>query len=184
LYQIDYGELYEKVRVRKGYPRVTGDARKQLQKECERDDSEVDDDISNYTAKAVDACLLVLEGRLNAQPQRPNLDERFERELIVAISLRAQTKAILEEFRGFDLKDKEEYCDNGVSSMEENESERRSRRVVQLACGRWGNDGVDLKSTIEAMDLLKVCVTKHLHLSDDALERLSARKLRKLILDL
>ena len=68
--------------------------------------------------------------------------------------------------------------------MEKNESERRSKRVVKLACDRWGADGVDLKSTIETMDLLRGCVTKHLQLSDRALKRLSAWKLRKLILEL
>jgi len=128
--------------------------------------------------------LLVLEGRLSSENWRPNSNERYERELIYAIGLRVRVKVLLEQFRNVDLNDKDEYCDNGVSSMEQNESERRSKRVVELACNRWGADGVDLKSDIETVDLLKGCVTKHLHLSDRELKRLSASKLRNLILEL
>ena len=140
------------------------------------------DDLSHYTAKSVDACLLVLEARLNSEEQRRDSGELFERELIFAIGLRARVKFILEDFRSVDLNDTEEYCDNGASSMEANDMDGRSKRVVRLACSRW--HAADLKSAIEDMDLLRGCVMKHLHLSDAELESLSAKRLHERILEL
>lgn len=180
--KIDYGKLYEKVRVRKGYARVTGAKKKDLIEACHHDDAETIDDIGRWSLSSVAECLRVLEKCLGDESFRPNTNDFFERALIFALGLRARVKSIEEEFRDVDLSQTEEYCDNGVSTMAKNGTVQLSARIVTMASNRCSSNAGGLKSKVLCHKLLKGCVMKCLHLAEDALMRIDAGELRQLIL--
>jgi len=182
--KIDYGEKYEPVRVRRNYPRVTGRKREAFIKRCEQDDAESAQDMDNWNVKSVDESLRLLEENLSAEsPWKQCSEDFFERVLIFAIGLRSRIKTISEEFDGVDLvKDKDEYCDCGVSSMEANDTVNRSKRVVKLACERWPTDAA-LKDAILSMKLLKNSVMRWFCLSEEGLEDLPGCEIRQMMLD-
>jgi len=180
--KIDYGKLYEKVRVRKGYARVTGAKKKELIAACQHDDSETVDDIGRWNLRSVAECLRTLEKCLGDESFRPTNNDFFERALIFALYARQRVKSIEEEFRDVDLTQTEEYCDNGVSTMADNGTVPLSARVVKLASNRCSFNADELKSKILRHELLKDCVVKRLHLAEDALGDIDAEKLRQLIL--
>ena len=179
--KIDYGESYEKVRVRKNYARVSGSKKNELIDECRLDDLGTMDDIAIWNLKSVHACLGVLEKCLGDRIDRPSAhDDFFERSLIIALLLRARINAIVEEFR--DLDGTDDYCANGVTCMALPDMVELSKRVLALACSRCGTTIDGLKSRILLHGLLKACVEERLRLTKPDLEDIKPEKLQKMIL--
>ena len=181
--QINYGDLYEKVRVRKGYARTTGAKKQALLEDCKYDDAETLRDIGQWSVASVYSCLQVLEKCLLDDERESPFDDFYERTLIFALGLRARILSIEDDFRDFDFSQTDDYCDSGASSMVATGVVSLSIYVVKLACTRCYAHAHGLVSGISSHEMLKVHLMKCLRLSEEVLFLLNADEILKTILE-
>lgn len=102
----------------------------------------------------MDDCIAFFEGIFT--PERVIADgdtDKIARSIIAAVLLLSRLKAILKAFEGFDgLDDVTSFCDNGFTSLEENQTLERARKLVTRLCDLWQDD-----------HLMKVLVSKELY---------------------
>jgi hypothetical protein len=144
--------IYSQVRVRKDYSRRTKAEAATIKRKIEDDDSDVVKELKMYTAKEVDNCIGFLERIFT--PERVIADsdtDKVARSIVAAVLLLSRVEAILKEFEGVDL-DTISFCDNGFTSLEDNQTLERARKLVSRLCDLWENE-----------HLMEVLVSKELY---------------------
>jgi hypothetical protein len=144
--------IYSQVRVRKDYSRRTKAEAATIKRKIEDDDSDVVKELKMYTAKEVDNCIGFLERIFT--PERVIADsdtDKVARSIVAAVLLLSRVEAILKEFEGVDL-DTISFCDNGFTSLEDNQTLERARKLVSRLCDLWENE-----------NLMAVLVSKELY---------------------
>jgi hypothetical protein len=104
-----------------------------------------------YTAKEVGDCIAFFEGIFT--PERVIADDdtdKIARSIITAVLLLSRLKAILKAFEGID--DNASFCDNGFTSLEEDQTLERAKKLVTRLCDLWQDER-----------LMKVLVSKELY---------------------
>ena len=175
--KIDYGPIYEKVRVRKGYSptsrkRVTSEL---MKKTIVDDDNDTVAEISHFSASDVHDGLSFLE-QLFSKNWSTSSQSKLQRALIVALALNARVKAILREFDGVDLKGDITFCDNGFTEMEHKKIVSRAKNVVKAARHQW-EDKETLKKSVLSMELLSAVLAECLEIAASDLGTLTASEI-------
>jgi hypothetical protein len=133
---------HSQVRVRKGYSRKLKAEAAKMKRKIEDDDADVVKELRMYTAKEVDDCIAFLEriftpGRVIADGDT----DKVARSIVAAILLLSRVENILTEFKGVDLQDDDiSFCDNGFTSLEENQTVERARKLVTRLCDLWQDE--------------------------------------------
>ena len=137
---IDYGERYELVRLREGFPRVYYE-QSIWKAKLEKDEEEYLDEIETYTAKEVKSAVKYFEEILTtALTTVEELESRVvERSLLVAILLRKRANKIKDDFTR-PLEEDEAFCDNGATEIDLEQLVLSCSRLASKLCTMLGGD--------------------------------------------
>jgi hypothetical protein len=153
--KIDYGPKYERVRVRKGYSRLSGPELAKMKAQLENDDMDVVLEIAVCSIGEVSVALEFLERLF----ERGCLDvERRTRALIAALLLRSRVESFDKERTETDL---HEIAD-------------RAKTLVSQICSRWKEDE-ELQESLLSREFYQAVLNETLFLD---LESLTAATLR------
>jgi hypothetical protein len=142
LKKIDYGDLYERQRVRCNYPRIKGRSLGNTRRSIQLCDNESLQDFSMYTPTEIHECLLFLESLFC--PTWTTTLVKLQRSLIVALTLRRRSLAI--QVDGFD-------------DMDPHHTVPRSNRIVKSICDSFG-EREQFRHGVLSCDLLKSVVVE------------------------
>jgi hypothetical protein len=179
--QIDYGVRYERVRVRKGYSRLTKKQREEIIQSLNDDDLITLSDWSRYSVNDIEQVLRFLESLVESNWRPP--EQSLKRALTASLVLRKRVRDVIEDFKGLEGRVfSEGICDNGYSSMAVNKVGQRSQATVRKLCGKF-EDEDNLKDSILSINVLKTAVAQCLMLDDLAeIESLHASDLYQRLL--
>jgi hypothetical protein len=92
-----------------------------------------------YTAKEVSDCIAFLEGIFTPERVITEGDtDKIARSIVTAILLLSRLKAILKAFEGID--DDVSICDNGYTSLDDDQTLERARTLVIQLCDLWEDE--------------------------------------------
>jgi hypothetical protein len=125
-----------------------------IMRKIEDDDSNVVKDLGMFTAKEVDDCIGFLERMFTLERVITDSDtDKVARSIVGAVLLLIRVEAISKDFEGVDLLDDEiSFNDNGFTSLEDNQTLERARKLVSRLCDLWENE-----------HLMEVLVSKELY---------------------
>jgi len=180
--KVDYGPSYEKVRVRKGYPRGSLKEQEELLAQIFKDYAEILEDIGEWSAFEVNDGLSFLEDVFETAGA-PSLlmDHVKNRCLVAAMKLLGRLRAIEAEFESVELDDLSSFCDNGYTSMGDLEMIRRAKHLIRTICSAW-SDTEDLRKGLLTDDFCKTALVDILKLDEmGKVESLSTAAVRSKI---
>ena len=132
--KVDYGAMYEEVRVRKGYPRVKGKELKLLQSKV---DSALDnylEDVSHWSVDKVSNCIgyaeMLLEKPMKCIPFRAKF-------LVFSVALIVRLRDIVKEMSEVNVLDQDSFNDNGYTTMDEDDLIPRLHDVLNGTSELW-----------------------------------------------
>jgi hypothetical protein len=92
-----------------------------------------------YTAKEVGDCIAFLEGIFTPDRVITEGDtDKIARSIVTGVLLLSRLKAILKAFE--EREDDVSICDNGYSSLDENQTLERARKLVTRLCDLWEDE--------------------------------------------
>lgn len=145
--KIDYGSSYERIRVRKGYSRVSPEQQAKHKEQIKREDEDFPEVIGTLTANQVNESVKFLEDLLNLKPDFQWEREMAERTLLVAILLLVRLKSMIQELQDVANKMDESagnrdisFCDNGFTSLKDDNCLDRAKHVVWRLTDFWQSD--------------------------------------------
>ena len=142
LFQIDYGDLYERQRVRCNYPRIKGRELGNTLRSIELSDKDAIKDFSLYTPTEIHDCLLFLESLFC--PTWSTDIVKLQRSLIVSLALRRRRLAT--QVDSFD-------------DMDQHNTLKRSNVIVKSICDSIGQ-GEKFRQGVLSCDLLKSAIVE------------------------
>jgi hypothetical protein len=171
----NYGDDYENVRLRKGYPRNPVEV-SQAMEQLTKDEENYLHEIDTYTANEVQHTIEFFDSMLDFHRE---LDESVvERMVVMGILIKRRARFIMKEFR--DLGDDESFCDNGVTEIDLPLMVVSCGKLLQRLCRRWDNDGALQSRMISVEIFLKTCSEVF---TDHQVESITPSELRCLICD-
>lgn len=112
--QVDYGEMYEDVRVRKGYPRVEGEKLKRKEDRLRNLNEILLKDVDHWSVDKLSTCVEYAESIL----QFPDQCNSFREPLFVyVLKMMSRLRAILEEMSSVDISNPSRFNDNGFTRI-------------------------------------------------------------------
>jgi hypothetical protein len=176
--KIDYGEEYERVRVRKKYSRLSGAELEKIEASLLEDDIDVIRDLSAISINEVNMALDFVERLFHCRaPRLPG--EKRTRAFIVALLLLARVRAVEKEFSAANLRGPDSFCDNGYTDMVNKNTASRAEEAVTRISGLWGQDD-KWKESLVSQRLYQAVFMDVLKLRDfSAVKSLSASRLRE-----
>ena len=132
---VDYGDKYENVRLRQGYPRLSiDDAEKE--RLLKKDEIEYLQEINTFNANEVKSTLGLFASMLQ---EREKLNAKvILRTILVLLLLKRRIHDIFVEFEG--IRDDESVCDNGGrDTVAVVETIRHSTKLIEYFVNEWGN---------------------------------------------
>jgi hypothetical protein len=92
-----------------------------------------------YTAKEVGDCIAFLEEIFTPERVITEGDtDKIARSIVTAVLLLSSLKSILKAFEG--REDDVSICDNGYTSLDENQTLERARKLVTRLCDLWEDE--------------------------------------------
>lgn len=153
--QIDYGETYERERVRKGYPIVSGDELQQHQDSFANDDDDFLAAIKEYSANEIAESIDYLDKVKGNHIEHSGSSIEFRaRFCFVSLAIAERIDAILEDFKGLDLRSSD-LCLNGFDETFKTKVIGRFIRVFQWALFNHWKDDASFRGAIGKTSLLK-----------------------------
>jgi hypothetical protein len=126
--KIDYGDTYENVRIRKGYSRLPGDKLYPQKEGLDKEDSRTLEDILAWSVDDLESGLAFLES-LTYVNLEPGL---LIRSMVFTVHLYERLRLVKEECRSVDMQARPlAFCDNGFTTMEENDLVNRLLRMIR-----------------------------------------------------
>lgn len=146
--KIDYGPMYEPVRVRKGYSRLPAAMRERAEKSEEANCREILKDVGSWSVRDIELCVSFLE--------RLNLDllpsPSYAGTFTISIRLYLHLLDVSHAFSSVPLSSPSDLiCDNGFSSMEEKKVIARSKECIKNLLWLWKDD-IQLKTALLKVD--------------------------------
>lgn len=195
--KIDYGPRYEKIRVRKGYSRLSNLEQDKLKKAIADDDIELIQEIMVFTAKEVLDSIKFLTGLIIEASTRMSTDSaggnillekrKLTRCLIATILVRARLLRILEEFDGVNLEhgncnNEITFCDNGLTKLRRDEGCReRADKLVRRVLKLWPSDQ-DLQDSLSKEQMFASSLAEALNCTTEAFLKFTGSEIRDEIL--
>ena len=182
--KIDYGPRYERVRVRKGYPRVTGRELEIKRQKIEHDDHDTIREFHECSVteilEAVDFLKPIFAGFLASDNEKIKL---MERALVAALAMSGRLNEIRKEFENFDDNDdSSSVCTNGYSTLEEDEVENKLSSLIAHLCSLFPCGSNQLHAQLLADGMYQMVLIQSLGLETiDELRSLSPVELRRRI---
>ena len=131
--KIDYGPKYEVVRVRAGYSRLRGRELELRQEQVARDDTEMIRDFEESSVTEISESIEFLDRTFKSyEPYNSKSSKPLARALIVSLVLRKRLGEICRDFE--DLDGAASICDNGYSSMGEDDTVNRLNKLISDLC--------------------------------------------------
>jgi hypothetical protein len=151
--KIDYGELYERQRVRFGYPRIKGEKLVAMKNSIETLDQDHVRDLSYFSPNDIIDCIVFLESLFC--PTWESSLRKKQRALIVALGFhnRIVTMQATKNVVGTD-----EYLE-GYNDMEKHRTSYRIQRMVQCLCDSLGK-GETFRRNVISYELLKSTIAE------------------------
>lgn len=170
---VDYGENYEKCRLRNGFPRHEMSPAER-DKTLKGEEREFLDEIKTYTANEAKRNIKLLNKMIGL---RRDLSQAvIERTFVVGVLLRQRIKAIIGDFT--DLSDDDSYCDNGATDSDLHGMMKDCGKLLKRLCELWGNDR-DMQSRMLDVDLfMSTCAEAF---PDEELETMTPGEFRNLL---
>lgn len=110
---IDYGEAYELVRLREGFPRSDMEP-SAIKEKLEKDEFEYLEEILSFSANETKGAISLLKNIITKEIKEEDMIKRM---LLVLIFLRKRAVGIRKEFAQ-PIEDDESFCDNGVTEID------------------------------------------------------------------
>lgn len=179
--KIDYGDSYEKERIRKGYSRLSKEEQEQSMAHMSDDviEMELFKEIKIITAREVEDSTDFLERIFSHTPNNWPL-EKVRRALIIAILLKARLQDIRRDFDNVELdiesNGNASFCDNGYTSLGRKKTFSRVKKLVLHLCNLFPNDKV-FRTMMLKEELGRAVLTEVLKCND--LYQLDGSKLRE-----
>jgi hypothetical protein len=172
---IDYGPLYERVRVRNNYSRLQGQELADEQKNLADYDSDAVEDFRHLSVDHCHGIICFIEKTLR------RYDGSGSRLLVVVISLLARLRAVEKEFDGFDFVSNQTcFCDNGFSSMAGNNLTGRTKTLLRKILHQWTIDGTFVE-TVSSLCSLKLSLAELFMMSPGKVALLTAHQMDRRI---
>jgi hypothetical protein len=168
---IDYGPLYERVRVRNNYSRLHGQELADEQKNLANYDSDAVEDFRHLSVDHCHEIICFIEKILR------RFDGSRSRLIIVVVSLLARLKAVEKEFEGFDFSPDEACCcDNGYTSMAGNNLISRTKILFRRVLEKWTIDDTFVEA-VASLRSLQLSLAELFMMKPEAVALLSAHQL-------
>eukprot|EP00934_Nitzschia_sp_Nitz4_P002550 Nitzschia sp. Nitz4//scaffold12_size214221//91187//94243//NITZ4_001500-RA/size214221-snap-gene-0.92-mRNA-1//1//CDS//3329535020//2540//frame0 len=140
---VDYGENYEVVRLREGFPRISMSEQERAAK-LQQEETSYLEEVGTFTASELIRSLQVLRDLLSkigtsTASAMPSID----RITAVSILLNGRAMDLHKEFQ--DLADSESHCENGMRSLDPEVLCRQCSEVVVSAFKAWTSQYEDLE---------------------------------------
>jgi hypothetical protein len=126
-----YGVKYEKVRLRKGYPRVGRDEQRRLEEEIKEEDFEFLAEVFESSANDTIDHINFLSEFQRAGFQSQTIQTRF---LFVVMCLIRRLQSMERALRQATTED---ICDNGYSRLSDEKTLETARALLKLAIEQW-----------------------------------------------
>jgi hypothetical protein len=173
---VDYGPKYEKVRLRKGFTRLSPDEEARCLKELEKDEQEYLEEIESYSVSDVSSSLEYFRALLVTNTPRDLGEEFLIRSLVVVLLLKGRVRSV--EVEMFNLADDDSICDNGYTDIAIPGLVAAADKLVYRLMDQWRDDS-EIMQRLLSRDFFVHALKKLLKKGD--LESLTPKEFRNLI---
>ena len=143
---VDYGEKYEKVRVRNGYSRLPPAEQSRIREELKNSTAETLKDIALWSVREIKDCFEYMRNSIFNGTNRVSVTFAA-RGLILALRLLQRIQDVTKQIET--RSENESFCDNGYSELTEDDV-NRCRSVLEMALTSTGETDGQLKVVEEA----------------------------------
>jgi hypothetical protein len=173
---VDYGPKYEKVRLRKGFTRLSPDEETKCLQELEKDEQEYLEEIESYSVSDVSSSLEYFRALLVTKTRRELGDEFLLRSLVVVLLLKGRVRSV--EVEMYNLADDDSICDNGYTELDTSGLVAAADKLVCCLLDQWGDDD-EIMQRLLSRDFSVYALKKLLKKAD--FESLTPKVFRELI---
>ena len=164
--------MYERERVRGGYPRIQGEKLTAMKRSIETMDEDQVNDLSEYSPNDIHECLYFLESLFC--PTWDATVTKKQRALILAIAFR---RRILELQSTTEVEETANSSWDGHLDMEKHRTANRAEKMVKTLCDSLGGE-YEIQRAVQSYKLLEKFVTAYvLNGNDNAVKKLSSEAL-------